>query len=338
LQVEGSSFWVEAPPLPVPLDAVHVRPAGFDLKGVELAWTLAEGPYALHILDARAASELASRLPVALAEQLQAHAEERRRWGWARVTGWTALGFLLGLPLLLLAAFLLWGHAVAERIADKIPWEQERQIGELFFEQMKPHLRLRDETEGARWLRELGGKLSQDSPHRYQFHLVEDPEINAFALPGGIIVVHTGLVAKTRRPEELAGVLAHEIQHVELRHSLRGMVQNSGLSILWFLATGRRGSGAAGETASRMLSLKFSRDAEREADARGLERLHRAGIDPRGMPEFFEVMARGSASVPTLLSTHPLSEARQKALIARIASLPEKEVSPLPWKPWPPAM
>jgi predicted Zn-dependent protease len=87
-----------------------------------------------------------------------------------------------------------------------------------------------------------------------------------------------------------------------------------------------------------MLSLKFSRDAEREADAQGLERLHRAGIDPRGMPEFFEVMARGSASVPVLLSTHPVSEARQRTLSARIASLPEKEVSPLPWKPWPPAM
>jgi predicted Zn-dependent protease len=82
-------------------------------------------------------------------------------------------------------------------------------------------------------------------------------------------VVNTGLVAATRRPEELAGVLAHEIQHVELRHSLKGIIKHSGLSGLWMFATGDIGSGMAGDTATRVLSLRFSREAEREADTRG---------------------------------------------------------------------
>ena len=338
VQADGSSLVVESPRLPLPCDDVRLRPAGFDLKGWELAWDTSAGVCALQVLDPASASVLASRLPPSLTRQVLVQQQRLRGGRTARFVGWTALGIFLCLPLLLLAAFLVWSDAVAGWIAGKIPREQEPKLGELSFAQMKPRLKLRDDTECARLLRELGGKLTQGSRYSYRFHLVEQPEINAFAMPGGIVVVHTGLVAATRRPEELAGVLAHEIQHVELRHSLKGMIKQSGLSGLWMFARGDVGSGMAGDAASRLLSLKFSRDAEREADTRGLELLHRAGIDPRGMPDFFGILARKSGSPPALISTHPVSSEREQALRAKIAGLPEKQAPPLPWSPWPPAM
>jgi Zn-dependent protease with chaperone function len=338
VRADGSTLGVESPMLALPCDAVRLRPAGFNLKGWELSWDAPAGVYALQVLDPASASVLAALFPPSLTRQLQGHQQRLRGGLTARFAAWTVLGIFLCLPLLLLAAFFMWSDAVAGWIAGKIPSEQERKLGELSFAQMKPGLKLRDDTEGARLLRELGGKLTQGSLYSYRFHLVEKPEINAFALPGGIVVVHTGLVAATRRPEELAGVLAHEIQHVELRHSLKGMIKQSGLSGLWIFATGDIGSGVAGDAASRLLSLKFSRDAEREADNRGLELLHRAGVDPSGMPDFFGILARKAGSRPTLISTHPVSTEREQALRAKIVGLPEKRLEPLPWSPWPPAM
>jgi Zn-dependent protease with chaperone function len=336
LRVDGWSLGVESPPLSLPVEEVRLRRAGFDLEGLELAWDTPQGAYALHVLAS--ASDLAARLPPALARQLQAHRQEGRRGRMARVAGWTALGLFLALPLLLLAAFLIWSDAVAAWIADRIPVEREHNIGQLLFEGMKPGLKLCEETEGARLVRELGERLTQGSRYRYQFHLVKEAQINAFAMPGGIVVVHTGLVAATRRPEELAGVLAHEIQHVEQRHSLKGIIKASGLSGLWLLATGDVGSGLAGKATTKMLSLKFSRNAESEADARGLELLHRVGIDPHGMPDFFGILASRSGSAPALLSTHPLSKGRQQALNAQIEGMAQKQVAPLSLGPWPPAM
>jgi Zn-dependent protease with chaperone function len=338
VRADGSALVVESPALPLPCDAVRLGRAGFDLKGWELSWKTAEGVYALQVLAPASASVLASLLPPSLARQLQAHLQGHRRGRMTRLLGWTALGIFVSFPLLLLAAFLVWSDAVAGWIAEKIPWEQECKIGELGFAQMKTGLKLRDDTECARLLRELGGKLTQGSRYSYRFHLVDKAEINAFAMPGGIVVVNTGLVAATRRPEELAGVLAHEIQHVELRHSLKGIIKHSGLSGLWMFATGDIGSGMAGDAATRVLSLRFSREAEREADTRGLELLHRAGIDPSGMPDFFGMLARKSGSLPALMSTHPVSSEREQTLRAKIGALPQKPTAPLPWSPWPPAM
>lgn len=338
VRADGSTLWVESPPLPLPCDDVRLRRAGFDLKGWELSWDAPAGIHALQVLAPASASLLASLLPPSLKRQLHAHQKRLRGGRTALFLGWTALGIFLCLPLLFLAAFLVWSDAVAGWIAERIPTEQERKLGELSFAQMKPSLRLRDNTECARLLRELGGKLTQGSRYSYRFHLVEAPEINAFAMPGGIVLVHTGLVAATRRPEELAGVLAHEIQHVELRHSLKGMIKQSGLSGLWVFAAGDIGTGMADDAATWLLSLKFSRDAEREADTLGLELLHRAGIDPGGMPDFFGILAGESGSTPALISTHPVSTEREQALRAKIRGLHEKRLEPLPWSPWPPAM
>jgi predicted Zn-dependent protease len=156
-------------------------------------------------------------------------------------------------------------------------------------------------------------------------------------MPGGVIVVHTGLIAATSRPEELAGVLAHEVQHVELRHSLRGMVKDLGLRGLWSFVTGDIGGTLAGQAALELTSLKFSRDDETEADHKGLDALIAAGIDPSGMPAFFKIMTEKAGDAPAaFISTHPLSEDRERELQARVSSLGAHNFASLDFAPWPP--
>jgi predicted Zn-dependent protease len=160
--------------------------------------------------------------------------------------------------------------------------------------------------------------------------------VNAFALPGGVIVVNTGLIDLTSRPEELAGVLAHEVQHVELRHSVRGLVKSLGLRGLFAFATGDIGGTLLGEAAVGITDLKFSRDDESEADRMGLDSLIAADIDPSGMPAFFEKMGKHTGDAPVaFVSSHPLSADREAALRARAAAT-TKTFTPLSSGAWPP--
>jgi predicted Zn-dependent protease len=155
-------------------------------------------------------------------------------------------------------------------------------------------------------------------------------------LPGGIIVVNSGLISATRRPEELAGVLAHEIQHVEQRHSLRGAIQDLGLRGLWTVATGDVGATLAGQAAVELTSRKFSRDDEREADQGAFDLLVQHRIDPSAMADFFTTLdKRVDAQIPELLSTHPASAERKRALVE--LSQAAGTFDPLTVNTWPPA-
>lgn len=343
LRIDGKTLRVDAPQRLLPEHGIRLRRVGFDLQGLELAWDDAAGTHALQVLDGAAVAALRSALPATLQTSLAELARSTRKQNSGRRLGWAVLGLFLAAPVLLLALFLIFADPIASWIAEQIPVEQERQLGEASFAQMKGELKLRDDSEAARMLRELGAKLTAGSRYTYSFHLADKPEINAFAMPGGIVVVHTGLIRATTRPEELAGVLAHEVQHVELRHSLKSIVKQMGLSALWMFATGDIGSGMAGSAATELLTLKFSRDAEREADAHGLDTLIRSGIDPQGMPDFFRILAdkaeAGAGSAPAaILSTHPQSEEREAALRTKLDSLPKRETTPLPWQPWPPSL
>jgi predicted Zn-dependent protease len=163
-------------------------------------------------------------------------------------------------------------------------------------------------------LRRIGERLTPGSRFRYRWYVGERSDVNAFALPGGIVIVHAGLIEAAVSPEELAAVIAHEVAHAELRHGLKASIQKLGLTglsrILFFGASDRFAQAAA--TAGER---KFSRDAEREADLDGLSRLIDARIDPQAMLTFFETLARhartgGSA----LMASHPPTEERLAAL------------------------
>ncbi len=319
------------------LSQLQLREVGFGKPGIELAWTESGETWAAHVLDHAAAAQLLALPFIAELPQAQALKTNQRNGSAGRAVGWSVLGLFVLFPLLLIALFFTQLDRIAGWVADQIPIEEETKLGRSSFESMKGSLKLQDSGAAFDAVQAIGKQLTQGSKYSYEFHVVQDDSLNAFAMPGGIVVVHTGLISATQRPEELAGVLAHEVQHVEQRHSLEGMVKNLGLRAVWALATGDLGGTLAGQAAVQLTSLKFSRDAETEADEKGFDALVKQGIDPSGMPAFFKTMSDKAADAPAaFISTHPLSKDRQQALQKRVDDLQDKDFKSLAIDPWPP--
>ena len=160
----------------------------------------------------------------------------------------------------------------------------------------------------------------KDSGYEFKFHIMDDTNVNAFAIPGGHVVILTGLLEAADSGEEVAGVLAHEMAHVTRRHSLRNIVKSAGLLIILQAALGDTSGllGLATEASRFLLQQKFSRDFEREADETGWTYLVQAQVDPRGMTRFFEKLRDLMAESDTaamegalaLANTHPTSQER----------------------------
>ncbi len=220
---------------------------------------------------------------------------------------------------------------------------QEQALGEAFMRSVRHQATLVTDPHVNRYIRQLGARLvtNSDSPgYPFTFFVVDDPSVNAFAGPGGRIGVHTGLLLAAENESELAGVMAHEIAHVTQRHLLRAYESAQQLSlptaaatiaaILLGAATGSADAGIAAATAvqagSIQQQLNFTRANEKEADRIGIQTLSRAGIDPFGMPAFFERLYQttrlyGAASIPEFLSTHPVTTDRIAESIDRAGKL-----------------
>lgn len=164
---------------------------------------------------------------------------------------------------------------------------------------------------GQRLARNAGGPR-----FRYQFRVVDAHEINAFALPGGYVYVNRGVIENARNEGELAGVLAHEIAHVALRHGThqasKAYATQAGLSLLGGLLNGRIGQNTAnvinavGGVGLNVLFLKYTRDLESQADVRGAQILAASGYSPYDMASFFRTLQRSDRSQRTSwLSDHP---------------------------------
>ena len=199
------------------------------------------------------------------------------------------------------------------------------------------------------YVNEVGSRLasqSNDGSQKFTFFVVDDPAINAFALPGGYIGIHTGLLEATRNEHELAGVIAHEIAHVTQRHIARAIHASQRQSIistalmLGAIIAGAAGAGgdAVGGLASvaqgtaAQAQINFTRSNEYEADRIGIGAMHDAGFDPYGMASFFEILSRQSpvsveTRVPEFLRTHPVTTTRISEARGRAADYPR---SPLP--------
>ncbi len=208
----------------------------------------------------------------------------------------------------------------------------EAQIGRSIMSQIRASGQLVEDPQITEYINDVGHRISahaNDGNHNFTFFVIDDPNINAFALPGGYIGVHTGLLEATRSEDELAGVLAHEIAHVTQRHIARAVHANSRQSILntaimlgAILAGVAGGAGgdvvqgaiAVAQGTAAQQQINFTRNSEYEADRVGISALAEAGFDPQGMGSFFEVISRGGGSpefrVPEFLRTHPVTSAR----------------------------
>jgi Zn-dependent protease with chaperone function len=239
--------------------------------------------------------------------------------------------FLLAGFLLLLGIGLWQLPRLVRKAAENIPLSTEVSFGRSVAAQVLATARESADPAMKSKLEEATRRLlpeAEKSGYTFQFHIIEDSTLNAFAVPGGFIFVHTGLLKAAKRPEQIAGVLAHEMAHVTERHSLRNVLQSLGLSTVVSIAFGgtELGDSTALKASEWLVGQKFSRDFEREADEKGFQTLVNARIDPRGMREFFETMkaeeGRQAGVPPAWISTHPATQERIERLISLENALP----------------
>ena len=241
------------------------------------------------------------------------------------------------IAMLLLALFfgglaLLWTQKdrIAEYIANKIPVEWEARFGDQVFAQFAREGKMLTNSVWDEPVSTITSRLLpvvEKSGYEFKFHIMSDTNVNAFAIPGGHVVILTGLLESADSAEEVAGVLAHEIAHVTRRHSLRNIIKSAGLIVTLQALIGDASGlfGLATEASRYLLQQKFSRDFEREADETGWSYLVQAKIDPRGMTRFFEklrdMMAQSGAAAMegalSLANTHPTSQERIDRLTAK---------------------
>ena len=210
--------------------------------------------------------------------------------------------------------------------------EDEYRIGRMVMRSVRDSGHMIEDPEVSEYMQSTGLKLSSlahDGNRAFNYFIVRDPAINAFALPGGFIGIHTGLLMETANESELAGVLAHEIAHVTQRHIARGLESQSRTNLVStaamlvaILLGGVAGVGgnatmgaiSAAQGLAAQSQINFTRENEYEADRVGIGILAAAGFDPNAMPAFFDTMGRrtqlGPNGLPELLRTHPVTSAR----------------------------
>lgn len=209
--------------------------------------------------------------------------------------------------------------------------EQDVEMGKQSAQQVAQQAPLIRDERILNYVRQLGAKLSAKAPgynFPYQFNVVATKEINAFALPGGFIFVNAGTIAAARNEGELAGVIAHEISHVALRHPTN-QVSKAYLAQKGLDTIGRIGGHDIGQVleglggaGANLLFLKFGRTAESQADLEGARIMSDAGYDPHDMARFFQLLeSQGGQRTPEFLSDHPDPGNRVAAINEEIPSL-----------------
>jgi Zn-dependent protease with chaperone function len=258
----------------------------------------------LDIEDEAVAKEVVSRCGL-----LDAHAS-RQTW---RIVGWSvaaacsiALVTVYGIPLL------------ADRLAPLVPFAMEKRIGEAVDQQVRVVFggKVCDRSEGQAAFTAMVKKLSDAGGIALPLDaaVVSSAVPNAIALPGGKIYLFDALLQKAQSPDEIAGVLAHELGHVQHRDSLRKVIQNGGTSFLIGLLFGDVTGGSAVIFAARsVIDASYSRESEKDADDFAVSVMHKLGRSPRPMGEFLVRVTTSDGkkkSTATILDSHPISEDR----------------------------
>jgi Zn-dependent protease with chaperone function len=254
--------------------------------------------------------------------------------------GWTFGGLAFFAALGYLALYVIPGP-----IAAALPQSWRERTGNEMEQAMSMGMARCTNSDGEKAIGHLIANLAEGTPDipSISVRVYEIPIVNAFALNGGHIVVTKKLIETADKPEELAGVLAHEIGHVAHKHPETQMVRLAGMEVLTSLFSGTNGGNMTSNVAFLAVVLKQSREAESEADAYGREMLAKAQIDPEGMKTFFEKMLKiekeqGSDSkalhvLGSILSTHPGTEERIKEIKPLPAGVtPKPALSDEDWK------
>jgi predicted Zn-dependent protease len=238
------------------------------------------------------------------------------------------------------ALVLFLGNCGSGSNFNLITLEEEWQLGAQLSQDINRQVRLNNDAEVNAYVRKLGQAIVAQTPMRnlpWEFHVINDPAINAFAIPGGHVYVNTGLIAAADNASELAGVMAHEISHGVARHSTEQLTRQQGISVIAQMVLGQNANALAtiaAQIAAGGAMARFSREAEREADELGIQYMAAAGYNPRGMASMFQELLDNEKSQPgkvqQFFSTHPLTTQRVKDAENRAAKLGNRGITDEP--------
>ncbi|MDX1981885.1 MAG: M48 family metallopeptidase [Bryobacteraceae bacterium] len=283
----------------------------------------------LTIADPAFAAELRAKMPALAAPASNSH------------TLWKLAG-AAAVALVVLSA-VLWISLpyLGRAVASLVPRSWEDKLGELVIRSLAPESKRCKDPAIQKTMEQILRELERVTPSEYKLRLyvVDDRMVNAFAAPGGHIVLYRGLIEKSRSPEEVAGVLAHEMQHVLQRHGTKAMMRGLGIRILLAALIGD--AGALAELTGTLGELHFLRQDEDSADREGMKSMQRARLDPFGMVDLLRTLEKEAADMPDAikyLSTHPQTRDRIAGMerLAKQADYRPKAL--LPGLAWPPPM
>ena len=336
LTVTVASDAADGQPESVHFSSLTVSAGGLDHDQLVVKWVGQKGERTLYLKNPDVIRAFRQSAPDQLSHSFEQAAERVRqvrhksRFAWSLVAG-VLLATVLG----------LWFQSdlLVEIAVSRIPVEWEQKLGESAYRDFLSHQEVIKEGPAVAALGEMTQRMTAqipDSPYKFEVTVVKSDVVNAFALPGGYVVVFTGLMKKAESGEEVAGVLSHELNHVLQRHGLERIVKSLGLMTVVAIVFGNQQGlvGMMKQLGVELFTLKFGREQETEADLTGLQLLQRAKIDPSGMITFFERLSEKDQGRMEWLSTHPMSAARADRLKAELAALPKKSPEPFTfdWK------
>ena len=260
------------------------------------------------------------------ADELKAVAPHLTRLRAQGVEGRATVAALVTLAWSLAGGFLVGIPFAADPLARAMPERYRTQIADISWSQVNQFtLQCDDADEAAEILNDLAYRMMEasDVPNRDEIWItIADAGFpNAFALPDNSIIVTDELIGMAEHPDELTGVLAHEIAHIEHNHIMKNVIRQIGAGIFFDVVFGGAGAGQAIAIASvNLAGLRYSRDDENDADVRGMDYLDAAGISTGGIASMFDRFQEyeeraGVTDIPTMLSSHPAS--RDRAQVAR---------------------
>ena len=231
---------------------------------------------------------------------------------------------------------------IGSYLVSSIPIEVDKKLGDFSSQTISKEGPVLSKDELTKPIQQIVSQLtaSIDTDWDFNVHVIDADIQNAYALPGGYIFVYTGLIKDTTRPEQIAGVLAHEIAHVTKRHGLQRIVDTASLGLLVDVLFGNmEGIVVVGLELVKSSAINaYSREDEAEADSEGLKLLVAANLDPNGMVELFQIMMEEDSEVeemiPLWMRSHPKHEERIQTLQQQIKLLPQSKLEPLDidWK------
>jgi beta-barrel assembly-enhancing protease len=314
----------------VAFTSLTVDSGGFDHDHLVLRWLHNGFDRRLYLKDAGVIVAFRRLAPLHLSAAVEQTVDAVRR---GRRRRRTVLAIALASTVAAVLALWFGFDALVAVAVNRIPvgWEQE--IGEAARRQFLENQSIVEGGPAVEAVNEITRRLVESIPHTpYQFQVtvVRNNVVNAFALPGGYVIVYTGLMKTATGPDEVAGVLSHELNHVLLRHALKRVVKNVGFVAIVTIVAG--GQEAVMRLLRRLIieltTLRFSREQEMEADLSGLRLLQQAKVSPAGLIVFFERLSSREQPAVELLSTHPMSTARAERLKSEAAALGPPPIVP----------